>query len=168
MHPQDKTTKETKAEIPILIVAKSDRMRNNLKILLEIKPQIKVVAQTDEVASVLKMVNQYRPTLIMVDTNLPANGVWLTILKQIKAEAPRTRCLILGDTTQRLQIARVAGADAVLRKGFTQAKLFATIKELFKTWQVFETCQTLRLRVLDFIGEAGKTALHYKALCFSV
>jgi two-component system response regulator NreC len=105
-------------------------MRDSLKYLLELKPWIKVVGQTDEVASALEMVNQHHPALMILDTNMPDNGVWMTILKQVKAESPQTRCLVLTDPVQRLRAARAAGADAVLMKGFAMAKLFAAIERL--------------------------------------
>jgi DNA-binding NarL/FixJ family response regulator len=116
--------------MPVLIVARSDRMRSSLKIVLETKPWLKVVDQTDESASALEMVSQRRPALMILDTNLPSNGAWMTILKQVKAQAPQTRCLVLTDTTQNLQVAKSAGADVALFKGFPAPKLFESIEGL--------------------------------------
>ncbi len=132
MHTKDKAIEDTKPErsTPILVVAKSDRWRRNLKILLETEPWIKVIGQTDDKDSALEMIFQHHPALLILDMNMPYNGTWKTTLKQVKAEWPQTRCLILGDTTQKLQAARAAGADVVLMKGFAIAELFATIEEL--------------------------------------
>jgi two-component system response regulator NreC len=121
------------SDMPVLIVAKSDRRRNMLKLLLEIRPGLRVVGQTSKGGSALAMVLQHRPALTILDTNIPPPGTWLTVLKQIKAESPQTQCLVLADPTQSLRAARTAGADAVLMNGFAVAKLFGTIEELLST-----------------------------------
>ncbi len=132
MRPESEAIKEVKPKtgITVLIVARSNRMRDSLKYLLELKPWIKVVGQTDEVASVLEMVSQHRPALMILDTNIPDNGAWMTVLKQVKVESPQIRYLVLADPVQRLQATRAVGADAVLMKGFAMSKFFAAIERL--------------------------------------
>jgi two-component system response regulator NreC len=120
----------TKHSISVLIVARSDRMREGLKLVLQCKPWIKLVGQADKSASALEMVSQYRPAVVILDTNLSNNGTWMTVLKQVKAESPQTRCLVLIDTTRKLQAAKSAGADVALLKGFPAAELFESIEGL--------------------------------------
>lgn len=120
-----------KHDISVVIAARPDRMRDSLEILLESNPWIKIVGLTDERISALELISQLHPALMILDTNIPNNGTWLALLKQVKREIPQTQCLLLSDTTQKQQMARKAGADAVLMKGFPAEKLFATITKLF-------------------------------------
>jgi DNA-binding NarL/FixJ family response regulator len=105
-------------------------MREGLKLVLQCRPWIKLVGQTDKSASALEMVSQYRPAVVILDTNISDNGVWMTVLKQVKAESPQTRCLVLIDATQKLQAAKSAGADVTLLKGFPAVELFESIEGL--------------------------------------
>ena len=128
MHQEGNAIKA--ADISVLIVARSDRRRQSLKFLLEINPKIKVVGQASDSSLAMVMVRQYRPALMIVDTNLAPAGAWITVLQQVKAESPQTRCLVLANTKQTLPIAKATDADAILMKGFPLANLFTIIEEL--------------------------------------
>lgn len=127
-HSKGNATRD--AYISVLIVAKPDRNRHSLKFLLESKPEIKVVGQASESSLATELVHKHHPAVMILDTNLSLTGAWLTVLKQVKAESPQTRCLVLVDTQQALQVAKTTGADAALIKGFALANLFATIEGL--------------------------------------
>ena len=126
MPTKDHGTNNT--NISVLIVAKSDRSRHSLKFLLEINSKIKVIGQASKSLLATQLVRQHRPALMILDTNLPPSGAWVTLLKQVKAESPQTRCLVLTGPTHEVQ---VPNADAVLIKGFLLATLFATIEKMF-------------------------------------
>jgi len=108
-------------------------MRDNLKLLLRTIPGIEIVGQADDSSSALRMSAEHRPALVLVDTNLPNDDV-LTVLRQIKARQPQTRCLVLADNGQKQEDIAAAGADAVLRKGFPAEELFDTVERLLSGW----------------------------------
>lgn len=121
--PKEDNVKHT----PILIVARPTRVRDGLEVLLRTRSEIEVIDCIDDPSSALRMVIERPPALMILNTNLPNNQVW-TVLKQVKAEWPQIRCLVLTDDARQKQTAEVAGADAVLLNGFKMAELFAVIE----------------------------------------
>jgi len=116
-------------DISTLVAARPGRVRDGLQALLAAIPQIEMIGQADDGASALKSVVEHRPALVLLDTNLPGNEAWV-VLRQIKAQWPQARCLIMSDSGQQRRAAKAAGADGMLLKGFLAAELVATIKEL--------------------------------------
>ncbi len=129
--PQNKM-KQT-SNVSVVIAANSDRMRDSLKYLLQIKPWLEIVGETGQSDVAVEMVSQYHPDLVILDTNLPSEQSWLTVLETASTTPLQTRYLVLTDTTQNVRLAKLANADAVLQKGFTLTELFSTIEALFFT-----------------------------------
>jgi DNA-binding NarL/FixJ family response regulator len=125
--------KTTKYSVSVLLVAKTDPCRDSLRILLETKPWINVVAQTEDNTKVMDMVNHYRPTLVILDTNVSSDRLaWMTILEQIQAKKSQTLCLVLTNSIQIQQLVRKSDGHAALIKGYRAEKLFEVITELTK------------------------------------
>jgi DNA-binding NarL/FixJ family response regulator len=112
-----------------LIVARPGRMREGLRALLRTMPKIKIVGHVDQGSAALEMVTRERPALVLLNSSLPFEETWMA-LKQIKAEWPQTRCIVLVDNLQQQGMAQAAGADGVLLKGFAAETLFMTIDEV--------------------------------------
>jgi DNA-binding NarL/FixJ family response regulator len=112
-----------------LIAARPGPLQDGLQALMTAIPQIEIVARADDASAVVRLVTEYRPSLVLLDTSLVGNEAW-TMLRQIKAEWPQARCTVLADNVQQQQEATAAGADAVLLKGFPAARLVATIEKL--------------------------------------
>jgi len=128
---QSLDNKTTPYSVSVLIVAKSDPCRDSLRILLESRPWINVVAQTEDNTKVMEMANRHRPALVILDTNVsPDSGDWITILAQIQAETSQTSCLVLTNTARKQQMAGESGAHPTLIKGYPAEKLFEVITEL--------------------------------------
>lgn len=115
--------------VPVLIVARPGRMREGLRALLRMIPQLELVGQVDQGSAALERVTQAHPALVLLDSSLPFAEMEL-VLRHIKAEWPQTRCLVVADTIQQQGLAQVAGADGVLLKGFAAETLFTTIEEV--------------------------------------
>ena len=116
-------------DISTLVAARPGRVRDGLQALLAAIPQIEMIGQADDGASALKSVVEHRPALVLLDTNLPGNEAWV-VLRQIKAQWPQARCLIMSDSGQQRRAAKAAGADGMLLKGFLAAELLTAIREL--------------------------------------
>ena len=120
---------ETKPRGPsVLIVAPPGRLRDGLRVLLRAVPQIGHTVQADDALAVLRAV-EHSPALVLLDADLPGEEAW-TVLRQIKAQWPQTRCIVLVNNGQQSQIAHVHGADTVLAKGFTVTTLTAIVANL--------------------------------------
>jgi DNA-binding NarL/FixJ family response regulator len=117
--------------VSVLIVAKSDPIRDSLRFLLESRPWINIVGQTEDSTKVIEMVNRFQPALVILDTNASSDSKdWLAILAQIQAETSQTLCLVLTNTIQKQQLARKSGAHSSLIKGYPVEKLFEAITKL--------------------------------------
>jgi len=116
-------------DILTLVAARPGRVRDGLQALLEAIPQIEMIDHVGDGASAIKSVVEHRPALVLLDTNLPGDEVW-AVLRQIKAQWPQARCLIMSDSGQQRRAAKAAGADGMLLKGFLAAELVAVIKKL--------------------------------------
>ena len=112
-----------------LIVAKPSRIRDSLKTLLRAVPHMQIVGQADNSPAAIKMITDYRPTLVLLDSNLPDDEIQ-TILRRTKTNQPQTRFIVLAKTAQQQWMAEAAGADSVLFAGHSAAKFFAAIEGL--------------------------------------
>jgi DNA-binding NarL/FixJ family response regulator len=117
------------ADASALIVAAPSRKRNSLRTLLRAVPQITIIDLVDDVSSVLESNGDHSPDLLVLDLSLSVNGIW-TMLEQIRAEWPQTRCIVLVETIQQRQMAQEANVDGVLFNGFSTDKFFALVERL--------------------------------------
>lgn len=113
----------------ILIVAKPGRLRDALYALLKAASLRDIVGQVDDGPVALKVVAEYDPSLVLLDSLLSDDEV-KTMVGQIKACQPQTRCLVLANTVEQQQVAKRAGADEVVLKGFPTINLLGVIDKL--------------------------------------
>jgi DNA-binding NarL/FixJ family response regulator len=117
----------------ILVVAKPGRLREALCALLKATFWPEMISQVDDGPAALEIVVEHRPTLVLLDSHWPDDEV-KAIVGQIKTERPQTRCLVLADTVEQQQVAKSAGADEALPKGFSTTSLLGIINKLM-AWQ---------------------------------
>ncbi len=117
----------------VLIIAKPSRMRDGLRALLRTIPYLTLVGQVDDGLSAIKTMTDQHPTLVLLGANLLDEDIQ-TVLAQIKAKWPETRCIVLVDNVQQQWIAKAAGADSALLVGFPASKFVSTIQELL-SWE---------------------------------
>ncbi len=110
-----------------LLIAKPGHLRNGLQSLLRTIPQIEVLAESNDPSILLKMNDDLRPELILVDGGLIAEDNWSALAK-IKADWPGTKVLVLTENDQQGLAAREVGADFYLLKGFPAADLAQLIE----------------------------------------
>lgn len=104
-------------------------MQDGLLALLSAMPAVEVVGAAHDAASARRMVNEHRPQLMVLDSNLLA-GDACSLLREIQAGQPPTRCIVLAEDVKELKEFEIAGADAALVKGFPPAQLIAAIERL--------------------------------------
>jgi DNA-binding NarL/FixJ family response regulator len=119
-------------EESILIVARPERLREALRVLLTPVPRLDTIRAVDNVPSALKTVSEQAPRLVLLDANLSDTEV-KAALKQIKMEQPETHCIVLAHSVRQEQMARLAGADDVLLRGRPTAGLLNTVTKLLLT-----------------------------------
>jgi DNA-binding NarL/FixJ family response regulator len=114
---------------PVLIVAPPGRLRDGLQAMVRAVPQIADTVQADDGPTALQMLTEHPLALVLLDADLPGEEAW-TVLPQIKARWPQTRCIVLINNDQQRQIANTHCADAVLVKGFPGTTLLETVAKL--------------------------------------
>jgi DNA-binding NarL/FixJ family response regulator len=112
-----------------LIVTGVNSLQNGLLALTTAMPQLEVVDEAGDASMALRIVDEHRPDLVLLDADLPGNQAW-AVLKHIKAGCPHTHCIVLADDVQQQKEAETLGADAVVLKGTPPAKLVAAIEGL--------------------------------------
>jgi DNA-binding NarL/FixJ family response regulator len=112
-----------------LIAAPPDSLRYSLHALLARLPQIDAVEGVEDTRSLLVIVTDQQPKLIMLDVELLA-GEARSMLRLIKAAAPHAHCVALVDTIEQQQALQGALVDLVLLKGYPAGELFNRIERL--------------------------------------
>jgi DNA-binding NarL/FixJ family response regulator len=116
-----------------LIAVKSGPLRDGLRALIATMPQIEAVEDVDDVGSALQ--DGYRtdcPTVVLLDASL-IDGEMGMVLHQLRSKWPKARYVFLADDVYQHHSAAAAGADVVLLKGVSAARLVSTIARLLPT-----------------------------------
>lgn len=116
-------------------MARPGRLREALYALMATIPQLEIVGQAADSSVALRMITEWNPTLILVDSSLPDNEV-NAMLEQIKMERSHPYCIVLANNEQQQKVVISAGADEVLLKGFSTADLFAVIEKAMSRREV--------------------------------
>jgi two-component system, NarL family, response regulator NreC len=84
------------SETPITIVVADDHtvMRSGLRMLLEAERDFDVVAEAGTIQSVLRDVRSHRPTVLVLDLNMPG-GSSVDAISRLAAFAPGTAVVVL-------------------------------------------------------------------------
>ena len=117
--------------LPVLIVARPGRTRDGLQALLTAITQVTITGLADDIHSALGLALDHHPELVLLNGNV-CNDTMSDAVSQIKAKWPGTRCLVLVSSVRRQQVARSAGADGVLLRGFPATQFFETVEMLTK------------------------------------
>ena len=114
---------------PALIVASPGRIRDGLRTMLRAIPRIETVFQASDGPAALQIIAERHPVLVLLDSKLANNDIQ-SVSRQIKAESPHTRCIILVDDARQKWMAKVADADSVLAIGCPAGEFFAAVEQL--------------------------------------
>lgn len=112
-----------------LIVAKPGPLRDGLRALLIAMPEVNVVEEVCDLSSAPRMAFGRAPALVILDSGLASSEIWLAV-RRAKAKWPQAQCIFLADSVEEQFEAEAAGADAILLKGVSPAKLIATVVRL--------------------------------------
>ncbi|MFD3686116.1 response regulator [Nocardiopsis sp. NPDC058631] len=87
------TRSEAKALIRVLLAEDEAMTREAIAALLDLEPDISVVAQAENGTAALAAALEHRPDIVMLDVEMPDGG--LVLLERLKKHCPTTRCVIL-------------------------------------------------------------------------
>ncbi|OMF76316.1 response regulator transcription factor [Paenibacillus glucanolyticus] len=118
------------SSITILIAEDQTIVREGLETIINLEPDMDVVATTDNGQTACELVEQLRPQLVLMDIEMPVmNGIAAT--RQIKQSHPETIVLILTTFTEEDFIIECLanGASGYLLKDFSSNKIITSIQE---------------------------------------
>lgn len=115
--------------IGVLVVDDHPLFREGISRVLEREEDIRIVGEVEEGARALQAARSLRPTVIIMDVNLPQiNGIQLT--RDLRSELPDTAVVVVSahsDESQRLHALR-AGASAYFSKDIEPAELIRAVR----------------------------------------
>ena len=130
---------QTGRAIRLMLVDDHPVMRAGLANLLSGEPGFSVVAQASDARSALAGWREHRPDVLLLDISLPdLDGI--EVLRQIMAEAPQARVLMLtsSEAKEDLRQSMAAGAAGYVTKSVDPDVLFAAIRGAFESPSVIE------------------------------
>ena len=115
----------------ILIVSPPGDLQIGLQALLttHLDVDVLVVGEADFAS---KVIERYNPALVILDQDTPGEMV-PTLIKNIKPNWPQTRCLVLANDDDGRQALLDAGAEFVVIKGLSGAKLIDNVQKLLNS-----------------------------------
>ncbi|MBM4294607.1 MAG: response regulator transcription factor [Deltaproteobacteria bacterium] len=141
--------------IRIILADDHQIVRHGLRNLLELEPDLKVVAEADNGRDALQLVKELAPNIVIMDISMPGlNGIEAT--RQILSESPRVKVIALSmhsDSSYVLNMLK-AGASGYLLKD-------CALEELVKAVRTVENRKTFLspgisdIVIKDFIGGWG-------------
>lgn len=117
--------------LTVLIVDDHFVVRNGLATSLEIEADIQVAATLDRGEAAADLYAQHRPTLVLMDLQLPGIG-GIEAITRIRAIDPAARILVFSTfaRTDEIQAALDAGAGGYLQKSASRESLIEAIRRV--------------------------------------
>ena len=114
----------------VVIIDDHPLFRKGVRQLLDLEPELQVVAEASSGEEGVQQVARHQPDLVLLDLNMKGMG-GLKTLEAIKALDPETRVVVLtvSDTADDLIGTIRAGADGYLLKDMEPEELLIRIKE---------------------------------------
>ncbi|RZQ62277.1 response regulator [Amycolatopsis suaedae] len=117
--------------IRVLLVEDQRVLREALTSLLELEPDIEVVAAAERGEDVAELVETTRPEIVMLDIGLPGIS-GLSVAKELRRLFPGTRIVLLTslDKPGIVRDALSIGVEGFLPKGISTTELVSAIREV--------------------------------------
>jgi len=106
-------------------------VREALRVLLEMEPDVRVVGETDDGLEAVRLVARLQPDVLVVDLMLPGlHG--LEVLRKVSKETPKTRSVVLSIHANETYVQRAlqSGAMGYVLKSSRSTELVRAIREV--------------------------------------
>jgi DNA-binding NarL/FixJ family response regulator len=178
----------------IVIVEDHTLIRDGLKMLISTNSTLEVVGEAEDGLEAIKIINDLKPELVLMDLSMPRMG-GIEAIREVKKLSPDTRVLVLTvhRTEEHVLASLKAGADGYLLKESTHSELLDALSHVLSGKQylapgvsdtvikgylagkerasVNSRLETLTLRekeILKLIAEGYKNREIANYLCISV
>ncbi|WP_297163559.1 response regulator transcription factor [Thermogemmatispora sp.] len=125
------TDAATARTINLVLADDHDILRQGLKLLLTLQPEIRIVGEAKTGTGAVEMARQLRPDIVVMDITMPEMD-GLEACRRIRSEQPETQVLILTmhDSEEYFLQALRAGASGYLVKKAAPAELHSAVRAL--------------------------------------
>ncbi len=108
-------------------------LRSGLRLLLSSRPGIEVVGEAGTAAEAIRVVEEARPDILVLDLSMPG-GSGIAAIAELRRRAPGTRILVLSmhDDRSYVQTALAAGASGYLAKAAADESLLAAVRAVHR------------------------------------
>ena len=113
----------------VIIAVRDTDLRLSLDLMLRDEPNLNVLGTATTLQSTLVLIRIERPDLIRLEWAM-CNWAIEEILEEIEDHSPKSKVILLGNSTNQEPLACQCGADAYLRIGDAPDSLRSTIKNL--------------------------------------
>ncbi|MBO0995995.1 response regulator [Bacillus sp. SD088] len=117
----------------IMLVDDHSLLRSGLKLLLQKKPFIKIVGEASDGHEALRMYEDLKPDLLILDISMPKlDGI--QVLKKIKKRHENSKVIVLTmhEDKEYVTLAIQAGADGYIPKAAVDEELYTAIDSILK------------------------------------
>src|ERR1041385_1611267 len=142
------------AKIQVLLVDDHTIVRQGLRVLLELEPDITVVGEAESGRQAVRMAKELLPDVVVMDIAMPSLNGW-EATRQICKEVPTARVLVLSSYSDDEYLHRVteAGATGYLLKHTAAWELAKAVREIRKGNPAFSPA--ISKRIIDRYCEAA-------------
>jgi DNA-binding NarL/FixJ family response regulator len=119
--------------IDVLLVDDHAVVREGYRRLLDLQPDLRVVAEAGSAEDALLLWKQHQPSLTVVDLSLPGIG-GIELIQRLKAREPRVRCLVFSMYRDEVWVAQAlkAGALGYVTKSSAPALLVEALRAVHR------------------------------------
>jgi len=147
--PPDQSQPEIRAmadSARILLIEHHAILRDGLRALLEMEPQLQVVGEAGSAAEAARAARTCNPTLVITDFAMPG-GLGLCVIDELRTACPKARFLVFTAycTDKHIHAALNAGADGYLLKDASRAELMHAVRAVIAGQKYFSEPVSTRL-----------------------
>jgi two-component system NarL family response regulator len=124
---------ENRRSIAVLVADDHAILRRGLIDIINHEADMRVVAEASDGPETVKLHNEYRPDVALIDLAMPGL-CGIEVIRMIKASHPSARLIILTtyDTDEDIQLVFKAGAQAYLLKDIASEELVECIRDVMR------------------------------------
>jgi DNA-binding NarL/FixJ family response regulator len=115
--------------VRVLLADDQIHVRSALRLLLENEPQVEVVGEAAESASLLAQINTLSPDLVLLDWELPGQQ-GADLLNTLRLQHPNVLVVALSGRPEACCRAVEAGVDAFISKGDPPSRVLSVLRGL--------------------------------------
>jgi DNA-binding NarL/FixJ family response regulator len=151
----DSHRQNTCERVRIFLIEDHAILREGLRALLELEPDLQVVGEAESVSKARPLLETARPDLVITDIAFPGE-IGLSAIPLFKQVLPAVRVLVLTAhcTDEYVRAALEMGADGYILKDASRLELLAGIRASLNGRQYFSSAVTNRV-VAGFLGKEG-------------